>query len=35
MALKESQLLDSIGTAQMEQEIQKKVLKLAKEQEKT
>ena len=35
MALKESQLLDSIGTAQMEQEIQKKVLKLAKEQERT
>jgi hypothetical protein len=35
MALKESKLLDSIGTAQMEQEIQKKVLKLAKEQEKT
>ena len=32
MALKESKLLDSIGTAQMEQEIQKKVLKLAKEQ---
>jgi len=35
MALKESKLLDSIGTAQMEQEIQKKVLKLAKEQEMT
>jgi len=35
MALKESKLLDSIGTAQMEQEIQKKVLKLAKEQERT
>jgi hypothetical protein len=31
----ESKLLDSIGTAHMEQEIQKKVLKLAKEQEKT
>jgi hypothetical protein len=35
MAIKESKLLDSIGTAHMEQEIQKKVLKLAKEQEKT
>jgi hypothetical protein len=35
IAVKESELLDSIGTAQMEQEIQKKVLKLAKEQEKT
>ncbi len=35
IAAKESKLLDSIGTAHMEQEIQKKVLKLAKEQEKT
>ncbi len=35
MAIKESKLLDSIGTARMEQEIQKKVLKLAKEQEET
>jgi hypothetical protein len=35
MAIKESKLLDSIGTAQMEQQIQKKVLKIAKEQEKT
>jgi hypothetical protein len=35
IAAKESNLLDSIGTAHMEQEIQKKVLKLAKEQEKT
>src|SRR6266516_2229863 len=35
MAIKESKLLDSIGTAHMEQEIQKKVLKIAKEQEKT
>ena len=29
MAIKESKLLDSIGTAQMEQQIQKKVLKIA------
>ena len=35
IAAKESKLLGSIGTAHMEQEIQKKVLKLAKEQEKT
>jgi hypothetical protein len=35
MAIKESKLLDSIGTAQMEQQIQRKVLKIAKEQEKT
>jgi hypothetical protein len=35
IAAKESRLLDSIGTAHMEQAIQKKVLKLAKEQEKT
>jgi hypothetical protein len=35
IAAKESKLLDSIGTAHMEQEIQNKVLKLAKEQEKT
>jgi hypothetical protein len=35
IAAKESKLLDSIGTAHMEQEIQKRVLKLAKEQEKT
>jgi len=35
MDIKESTLLDSIGTAQMEQQIQKKVLKIAKEQEKT
>jgi hypothetical protein len=35
IATKESKLLDSIGTAHMEQEIQKRVLKLAKEQEKT
>jgi len=35
IAVKESELLDSIGTAQMEQEIQKKVLKIAKEQEET
>jgi len=34
IALKESKLLDSIGTAHMEQELVKKVLKLAKEQEK-
>jgi hypothetical protein len=35
IAAKESKLLGSIGTAHMEQEIQKKVLKIAKEQEKT
>lgn len=35
IATKESKLLDSIGTAYREQEIQKRVLKLAKEQEKT
>ncbi len=35
IAAKESKLLGSIGTAHMEQEIQKKVLKLAKEQEQT
>ncbi len=35
IAAKESKLLGNIGTAHMEQEIQKKVLKLAKEQEKT
>jgi hypothetical protein len=35
IALKESKLLDSIGTAHMEQELVKKVLKLAKEHEKT
>ncbi len=35
IAVQESKLLDSIGTAHMEQEIQKRVLKLAKEQEKT
>ena len=35
IAAKESKLLDSIGTAHMEQEVQKKVLKIAKEQEKT
>jgi hypothetical protein len=35
MDIKESKLFDSIGTARMEQEIQKKVLMLAKEQEKT
>ena len=35
MAIKESKLLDSIGTAQMEQQIQKKVLKIAKEHERT
>jgi hypothetical protein len=35
IAAKESKLLGSIGTAHMEQEVQKKVLKLAKEQEKT
>jgi hypothetical protein len=34
IAAKESKLLDSVGPAHMEQEIQKKVLKLAKEQEK-
>jgi hypothetical protein len=32
-AIKESKLLDNIGTAQMEQEIQRRVLKIAKEQE--
>jgi len=32
-AIKESKLLDNIGTAQMEQEIQRSVLKIAKEQE--
>jgi hypothetical protein len=31
-AVKESELLDSIGTAQMEQELQKRVLKIVKEQ---
>ena len=31
MALKESKLLDSIGTAQMEQEIQRRVLTLTKQ----
>jgi len=31
----DSKFFDAIGTANMEQEIQKKVLKLAKEQEKT
>jgi hypothetical protein len=35
MAIQESKLLDSIGTAQMEQQIQKKVLKIAKEHERT
>jgi hypothetical protein len=35
IAVKESKLLDSIGTAYMEQEIQKRVLRLAKEQEET
>ncbi len=35
LAIKESELLDSIGTAQMEQEIHRKVLKIAKEQEDT
>jgi hypothetical protein len=35
IALKESKLLDSIGTAHREQELVKKVLKLVKEQEKT
>lgn len=35
LAIKESELFDSIGTAQMEYEIMKKVLKIAKEQEKT
>ena len=35
IATRESKLLDSIGTAHMEQEIQKRVLKLAKEHEKT
>ena len=35
IALKESKLLDSIGTAHMELELVKKVLKLAKEHEKT
>jgi hypothetical protein len=34
-AIKESKLLDSIGIAHMEQEIQKRVLRLAKEQEET
>ena len=32
-AMTESKLLDSIGLAQMEQEMQKKVLRIAKEQE--
>lgn len=32
-AIEQSELLDSIGTAQMEQHIQDKVLKVAKEQE--
>jgi hypothetical protein len=31
-AVKESELLDSIGTAQMEQELQKRVMKIVKEQ---
>ena len=34
IAMQESRLLDSIGSAQMEQEIQKKVLRVTKEQEK-
>jgi hypothetical protein len=35
LVLNESKLLDSIGTAQMEQELQKRVLKVTKEQEET
>lgn len=35
IALKETKLLDSIGTAQMQLEIESRVLKVAKEQEET
>ena len=35
LVLNESKLLESIGTAQMEQELQKRVLKVTKEQEET